>query len=101
MSEAAAEWGVLGGVSGITLVLGAGLLGLRSLPDWTEIPAVVVATQAGFSLMMGQMMNRRYGALNWGPAGPTYEQLAFALFGMVTLPGTLLFVFAMTLASAF
>jgi hypothetical protein len=100
ISEIAAEWAILGGVSGIALVLGAGLLGLRSLPDWTEIPAVVVATQAGFSLLMGQMMNRRFGALDREPAGPTYEQVAFALFGAITLPGTLLFIVTMTLVSA-
>lgn len=95
--EASSDAAIIGGTIGILLMLGAGLLGLRSLPEWTEVPAVVIATQVGFSLLMGRLMNRRFGPLGKDPKDPTYEQVAFALFGAITLPGTALFILVMTL----
>lgn len=97
--ETASDGAIIGGTIGVILVLGTGLLGAKSLPEWTEVPAVVVAVQAGFSLMMGRVLTRWGGPPRLDPAEPTYEQIAFTLFGAITLPGLAIFIVTMTLVT--
>ena len=87
-----------GGLVGMVILVTIGIAGTQTLPDWIGVPAVVVSVQAGYSLALGYLLTRELGPLNGG-IGPTHADFAFALYGMVTLPGLALFVVTMTVAN--
>ncbi len=87
-----------GGLLGMVVLIVISLCGIDDLPVWTEVPAVIVSVQAGFSIAMGYLLSRELGPLNDG-IGPTHADVAFALYGAITLPGVALFVVTMSVAS--
>lgn len=98
-ADAVVEGSVAGGTVGFLIVLGAALLGASTLPDWTFVPSVVIAVQVGFSQVINVILTQDAGSADRSPSGPTYEQLAFTLFGVITMPGLVLFIVIMTLVS--
>jgi hypothetical protein len=86
----------LAGAIAAALLLGLlVLVGADHLPNWMKVPPAIVFVQGVYGWLMGLLMPNSYEPSIDLSAG----ELAFALYGIITLPATALFILAMTVGS--
>jgi len=95
-------WGVsaFGGLVGMAALIVIRMLGVDDLPRWMEVPTAIVSVQAGFNIFMSWLLSEA------GPPLPQFPDLkagdlAFVLYGAITLPITALFIVVMTATTLF
>jgi hypothetical protein len=71
------------------------LIGVDDLPNWVKVPPAIVFVQGVYGWLMAILLPNSYEPSIDLSAG----DLAFALYGIIALPATALFIVVMTAAS--
>jgi hypothetical protein len=86
----------LAGAIGVAMLLGVLVIaGVDHLPDWMKVPPAIVFAQGAYGWVMGLLLPNSYEPSIDLSSG----ELAFALYGIIALPATALFIVVMTAAS--